>query len=144
MVARRFRASLIYSLSLRSASRTELRLGSTLSVGQAGHPSTGTETSLWLRYARQLKPILIGRNIMDHQLLTTFFMWCTILNGGMLLLWTAFCTLAPDLVFRTQSKWFPLSRETYNVVIYCFLGLFKIIFLVFNVVPLIALLIIGN
>lgn len=80
---------------------------------------------------------------MDIQMLTTFFMWCTILNGALLLLWTTIYMFAPDLVYRTQSKWFPLSRETFNLVFYCFLGLFKIVYLVFNVAPLLALLIIG-
>jgi hypothetical protein len=80
---------------------------------------------------------------MDIQTLTTFFMWCTIINGGILILWTAFSVFAPDLVYRTQSKGFPIPRETFNVVIYSFLGLFKIFFLVLNVVPYVALLIIG-
>jgi len=80
---------------------------------------------------------------MDLQTLTTFFMWCTIINGGLLILWTAFCGLAPSLVYRTQRAFLPIPRETYNVVIYSFLGLFKIVFLVFNVVPYVALVIIG-
>ena len=80
---------------------------------------------------------------MDIQTLTTFFMWCTIINGALLTLWITIFMLAPDLVYRTQSKWFPIPRETFNVVFYSFLGLFKIIFLVFNVVPYVALLIVG-
>ena len=80
---------------------------------------------------------------MDIQTLTRFFLWCTIINGTLLVLWTAMCALAPDIVYRMQNKWFPIPRETYNVVIYLFLGLFKIVFLVFNVVPYVALLIAG-
>jgi len=80
---------------------------------------------------------------MDIQTLTTLFMWCTIINGGILILWTVLLAFTPDLVYRTQSKWFPIPRETFNVVIYSFLGLFKIFFLVFNVVPYVALLIVG-
>ena len=80
---------------------------------------------------------------MDMQTLTSFFMWCTLLNGGILALWTLFLVLAPDLVYRIQSLWFPISRETFNVIIFSFLGLFKILFLVFNVIPYAALLIIG-
>jgi hypothetical protein len=80
---------------------------------------------------------------MDIQTLTTFFMWCTIMNGALLVLWTTMLVLAPNLVYRTQSMWFPIPRETFNVVIYSFLGLFKIVFLVFNVVPYVALLIVG-
>ncbi len=80
---------------------------------------------------------------MDIHTLTTFFRWCTIINGAMLVLWTTMCILAPDLVYRMQSKWFPISRETFNMVIYSFLGVFKIFWLVFNVVPYAALLIVG-
>ncbi len=80
---------------------------------------------------------------MDIQTLTRFFMWCTIINGGVFILWTVFCVFAPDLVYRTQRLWFPIPRETFDVVIYSFLGLFKIVFLVFNVVPYVALLIVG-
>ena len=80
---------------------------------------------------------------MDVQTLTTFFMWCTIINGSILILWSMFFMFAPDFVYRIQYKWFPIPREIYNVVIYSFLGLFKIFFLVFNVVPYVALLILG-
>ena len=80
---------------------------------------------------------------MDVQLLTGFFMWCTILNGALLVFWSTMFMLAPDLVYRTQSKWFAISQDTFNTVMYSFLGLFKIVFLVFNVVPYVSLLIVG-
>ncbi len=80
---------------------------------------------------------------MDIQTLTKFFMWCTIINGGILALWSVFCIFAPDLVYRTQKWFFPIPRETFDVVLYSFLGLFKIFFLVFNAVPYLALVIIG-
>ena len=80
---------------------------------------------------------------MDIQTLTTFFMWCTVINGAMFVLWSTVYMFAPDLVYRTQNKFFPIPRDTFNVVFYAFLGLFKIVFLVFNVVPYVTLLIIG-
>ena len=80
---------------------------------------------------------------MDIPTLTTFFMWCTIINGGFLFLWTIFFLFTPNLVFRTQSKWINISQENFTLVMYSFLGLFKILFLIFNDVPLIVLLIIG-
>lgn len=80
---------------------------------------------------------------MDIQSLTRFFMWCTIINGSLLVLWSMMIMAAPDLVFRTQAKFFPIPRETYNVVMYSFVGLFKFMFLIFNFVPYIALNIIG-
>jgi hypothetical protein len=80
---------------------------------------------------------------MDIQTLTSFFMWCTIINGGLLLLWTLAHMTVPDLVYRTQKTFFPVSQDTFTVVFYSFLGFFKIIFLVFNLVPYLVLLIIG-
>ena len=78
---------------------------------------------------------------MNIKLLTDFFMWCTIINGGILMFWTAFFLFAPDLVYRTQQRWFRASRETFDIVMYTFLGLFKLAFLLFNLVPFLALLI---
>jgi hypothetical protein len=80
---------------------------------------------------------------MAIQTLTTFFMWCTVIDGVLLILWTTIYILAPDFVYRMQSIWFPIPRETFNVVFYAFLGLFKIFFIIFNVVPYVTLLIIG-
>jgi hypothetical protein len=80
---------------------------------------------------------------MDIEILTKFFMWCTIINGSLLIFWIIVLILAPDMVYRTQNRWFPISQETFNIVMYCFLGLFKIIFLVFNLVPWLVLLIVG-
>ena len=79
---------------------------------------------------------------MDMQTLTRFFMWCTIINGALLIFSVMISIAIPDLVYRIQSKFFTISRETFNVVFYSFLGLFKIVFLIFNVVPYAALLII--
>ncbi len=80
---------------------------------------------------------------MDTGTLTDFFMWCTIINGSIYILWVMFLVFTPDLVYRIQSKFFPMPRETYNVVIYSFLGAFKLLFMFFNVVPYVSLLIIG-
>jgi hypothetical protein len=80
---------------------------------------------------------------MDIQTLTSFFMWCTIINGGILVLWSVIFLSAPNLVYRTQSRWFSISRENFDLVFYCFLGAFKIFFMFFCLVPWIALSIIG-
>jgi len=80
---------------------------------------------------------------MDTQTLTSFFQWCTIINGGLLLFWASTYFLAPNLAYRTQKRWFPSSQESFNLFFYSFLGLFKIAFIMFNLVPYLALLIIG-
>jgi hypothetical protein len=80
---------------------------------------------------------------MDIQTLTSFFMWCTILNIGLLMFSFLMLALAGDFVYRIHNKWFPMLRERFNPVIYSFIGFYKIIVIVFNVVPWIALTIIG-
>jgi hypothetical protein len=80
---------------------------------------------------------------MDITTLTAFFMWCSVINGTLLIVWTLALMLVPDLVYRIQSRWFPISRDSFDLVIYGFIGLFKIFFLMFNLVPYIVLLLIG-
>ncbi len=80
---------------------------------------------------------------MDIHTLTRFFMWCTILNGGILTLSSLICTFASDWTYRQHSKWFHISRDAFNVAIYSFVGLFKVAFLMFNLIPYVALLIVG-
>lgn len=79
---------------------------------------------------------------MDIDTLTRFFMWCTIINGALLLVWASISILLPDFIYKTQSKRFPMPRETFTVVFYAFLGLFKIVFITFNLVPYVVLLIV--
>ena len=80
---------------------------------------------------------------MDIQTLTSFFMWCTIINTGFLIFLALIFMLAPNLVYRLQSMFINITRETFDIVFYSFIGFLKIIVLVFNLVPWIALLIIG-
>ena len=80
---------------------------------------------------------------MSIQMLTSFFMWCTLLNMGLLLLSFLMMAFAGDFVYKMHSKWFSMPRETFNVVLYSLLGFYKIIVFVFNVIPWIALLIVG-
>ena len=83
------------------------------------------------------------RNIMDIDIIQLFFMWCTILNATLLGFSFLICAYAGDWVYKTQSKWFPISRETFNGVIYSFIGIFKMFVLFFNLVPYLALMIVG-
>ena len=80
---------------------------------------------------------------MDIQMLTSFFMWCTILNMGLLVSSFLILAFAGDFVYRIHGKWFPMPRETFNVVLYSFIGMYKIIVFVFNAIPWAVLTIIG-
>jgi hypothetical protein len=80
---------------------------------------------------------------MDIAALRTFFMWCTILDVGLLILAFLVLAFAGDWVYRMHSRWFPMPRETFNVVIYSFLGVMKLFVWVFNIIPFLALVILG-
>ena len=80
---------------------------------------------------------------MDIQTLTTFFMWCTILNVALLLLSSLMCICAGDWIYQIHSKLFSISKETFNVMIYSFIALYKLLVIVFILIPYIALLIVG-
>jgi hypothetical protein len=81
---------------------------------------------------------------MDMQKLTTFFMWCSIINGALLVLSTIGIVLGPDFGLSLQSKLFHIPSETLNLALYLYLGLFKIAWLVFNVTPYLALRVVGK
>ncbi len=80
---------------------------------------------------------------MDIQALRDFFMWCTILNAALLLFSFLFMAGAGDFVYRQHSRWFPMPRKRFNAALYSLIGMYKIIVLVFNLVPWAALAIIG-
>lgn len=79
---------------------------------------------------------------MDIKTVTQFLMWCSILNIGLLTISFLLLGLAGDLVYKMHGKWFPMPRETFNTVLYSFLGMYKIVIIVFNVVPWLVLTII--
>ena len=76
---------------------------------------------------------------MDLNTLTSFFAWCSAINGGLLVLWGLFLAAAPDLVYRTQSMFFPGSKQAHGITLYALFAGFKMLWLVFNLVPYLVL-----
>lgn len=81
---------------------------------------------------------------MDIRTLTAFFKWCTIINAALLILSAIMILAASDFIYSAHGQLFNLSRESFDVAIYSFLGLYNIVILVFNVVPYVALPIVGK
>ena len=79
---------------------------------------------------------------MDMELLKEFFKWCTILNIVLYMYVALLIAFMSDWIFKVHSKLFSLERGEFNTVLYSFLGLYKIIIIVFNLVPYLVLLII--
>lgn len=80
---------------------------------------------------------------MNIEVIRAFFGWCTVINGGFLLLAFLFCAMAGDWVHRMHSKWFPMKREAFTLAMYCFIGGMKILFIILNLIPYLALVILG-
>ena len=70
-------------------------------------------------------------------------LWCTVINYGILLVWWLFFLLVHDWIYRLHSRWFHLSREQFDALHYAGMAIFKIGILLFNLVPSIALRIVG-
>lgn len=69
---------------------------------------------------------------------------CTLLNYAILIIWFAVFTLSYDWVYRVHTSWFPMSKENYDVANYLAMAVYKILVLVLNVIPYIALSIMGS
>lgn len=81
--------------------------------------------------------------ILNIQGLRDFLMWCSIINGTLLVLWSLMLVFAADSIYRMHGKRFSVSREAFDIILYSFLGFYKILFLVFNLVPFLAIMVIN-
>ena len=80
--------------------------------------------------------------MMRFNLLTDFFLWCTVINAGLLVFWTMLYKFLGEWALNLHSKMFGIPKDTLNIIMYSFLGVFKIVFIVFCLVPYLVLLII--
>ncbi len=69
--------------------------------------------------------------------------WSAVINFGLLLWWFLFFTLAHDWMYRLHGKWFKLTREQFDALHYGGMGLFKLGILLFNLVPYLAMRVVG-
>ena len=76
---------------------------------------------------------------MDIGTVREFLMWCTVLNVGMLIFTFLITAFGGDWVYKAHNKLYPMGRETFNVVIYAFMGVYKVLVIVFNLIPYLAL-----
>ncbi len=67
------------------------------------------------------------------------FLWCTIINFGVLLIWFLFFALAHQWMYVFLGRWFHMSVELFNAMNFAGIGLYKLGIILFNLVPYIAL-----
>ncbi len=80
---------------------------------------------------------------MNIFVLKNFFLWCTVINFVMLLIWFLMIAFAGDWVYKLHGRWYPIARETFNAIHYSGMLIYKLCVFFFNLVPYSALLIIG-
>ncbi|HAQ60389.1 TPA: hypothetical protein DCR49_00050 [Candidatus Delongbacteria bacterium] len=81
---------------------------------------------------------------MDLITLREFFLWGTVIGFGLMVFITLAWRAVPELVIKSQKIFFPvLNREQISLVMYGFLGIFKIMIIVFFAIPYLILLIIS-
>ena len=81
---------------------------------------------------------------MDINVVRAFFKWCTILNGALLIFYSLLLRFAGDWVFDVSTQWIPVSQDVFMFLTYGLLGFLKIVFIALNLVPYLALVIIGR
>jgi len=81
---------------------------------------------------------------MSLEMVGKVLLWCIVINYSVLLVWWLFFLLAHDGMYGLHSRWFHLSVEQFDALHYAGMALYKIGILLFNLVPYIALHIIGR
>ena len=73
----------------------------------------------------------------------SFFMWCTIINYGLLVVWGVLFMIPNNPVFRIKARMGQMTTEQFATLNYAGIVLYKIGIFLFNLVPMIALYIIA-
>ena len=80
---------------------------------------------------------------MTLEIVRSSLAWCIVINMGLLIWWFLFFTMAHDWMYRMQTKWFKIPEDGFDRINYAGMGLFKLAIVAFNLVPYLALRIVG-
>ena len=76
---------------------------------------------------------------MDLEFWEQFFCWASLINVGVLCVWFMILMFTGDQVYRFHQIFFSISRKSFQTIQYALMGAFKLIIMVFNVVPWVVL-----
>ena len=65
--------------------------------------------------------------------------WSAIINMGLLLWWVLWMVFAHDWVYQVQSAVIDISMETMDIIHYSGMAFHKLLIIVFNIAPYLAL-----
>ena len=80
---------------------------------------------------------------MNIEIARDFFLWCAVINYALLLLWFLFFSFARDWMHRFHGRWFRIPADQFDVIHYTAMAIYKLGIIVFNLVPYVALHIVG-
>lgn len=80
---------------------------------------------------------------MTLELIRSALGWCAVINIGFLFVWWGAFAFAADAIYRLHGRFFKLTREQYDGIHYTLMGAFKLGLILFNLVPYLALRIVG-
>ena len=76
---------------------------------------------------------------MTLEIIRDVLAWCSVINIILLLIWFIIFALARDWIYKMHSKWYKLSEDAFNTIHYAGIAFFKMLVLVFNIVPYLAI-----
>ena len=81
---------------------------------------------------------------MDLDFWCRFLLYTLALNYSILMLWFLIIVFARDWVKRLHGQWFQLSDPTFDAIHYSGMAIYKVGIFLFNLVPLIAIYLMGK
>ena len=80
---------------------------------------------------------------MSLDTLRNFFLWCAVINYGMLVIWLLLYMTPHKWIFRIWGRWFHLTVEQFDAANYAGIVIYKAGILLFNLIPYLALRMVG-
>jgi hypothetical protein len=84
-----------------------------------------------------------GEWTMTLEMARSFFLWCTVINYGVLILWVLVFVFAHEALRWWCGKWARMSADQFDLFNLAGITIYKLGIFLFNLVPCIALYIIG-
>ena len=81
---------------------------------------------------------------MDLSWIRDFLLWCLVANYIVLLWWFGIFVFAHGWMYRLHSRWFKIPEDRFDAIHYQGMAVYKIGILLFNLVPFVALVILGR
>ncbi|MFG0334316.1 MAG: DUF6868 family protein [Maioricimonas sp. JB049] len=79
---------------------------------------------------------------MDVPALRSFFLWCSVANICVIAVCVLLFLTVPDRIYEKTKRYFRISRRQFDTFVYAYLGMYKILVIVFNILPYVTLVIV--